>query len=297
MIKFIGLIFFISLLSSSCSNFKLKTIIENKKNDLLAGESFLRYSTKRFELVQSRDNSIQRAVTFCHQGKISYGLSLLKKQIKKERNNPIYWNHIGTCHYLNDDLPKAKYFFNISISKGVKARTTLTSFSPALNNLGLVYMKLRAYDLALSSLKKADSEGTLLTPKFNMLQLYIKFAQLKKAKELSDFLYSKAPQDIDVISSRATIYLLKGKYKIAKKYYEKVNRKYLEREDISGQYAIVLFKLGFLEKAKKMLQNGQYTMIKPIKVMRDGLSIIIERKLELLKDSKYSEGILANKRS
>jgi tetratricopeptide (TPR) repeat protein len=290
------LLFTLSLLLASCSNHRLETIIENEKNDVLAGESFLRYSSKRFEVIRSRNNMIQTAVTYCHQGDISDGLAQLKKYLIQERKNPNYWNHIGTCYYLNNQLSKAKYYFEIALKMGHTANQKTSSFLPAYNNLGLVYIKLRSFDKALNHFKLADKGGVLVTPKFNMLQLYLKFGQLKKALKLSLVLYRLAPKDIDVISSLGTINLLQGKYKESKNFYDQIHKKYLEREDISGQYAIVLYKLGYYEDAKRMLQFGQYTQIKSIKKMRDSLSNIIERKLKLLKDSELIDFAKVNMR-
>ena len=273
----------------SCANYKLETRIENEADDVLAGESFLRYSTKRFEIIQSKKNAIQSAVTYCHQNEFKKGLSILRKNLKKEQENPNYWNHLGTCFYLNNQFAKAKYYFLISLQKGKRKGHKVSEFLPAYNNLGLVFMKLRSYDNALSNFKLADLRGKLLTPKFNMLQLYLKFGQLQKAYELANHLYRKSPKDVDVISSLGTIHILRGEFDVANKYFKKLDPKYLEREDISGHYAIVLYKLGNLEGAKKMLQNGQYTRIKPIKNMRDNLSNIIERELKVLKELEYDK--------
>ena len=52
-----------------------------------------------------------------------------------------------------------------------------------------------------------------------------------------------------------------------------------------------------LEEAKRMLQKGQYTRIQPIKKMRDSLSIMIERKLKMLKDIEYDKPKVVDKRS
>lgn len=279
----------IVLLSVSCANYKLETSIENESNDVLAGESFLRYSSKRFEIVQSKGNSIQTAVTYCHQGDYTKGLELLKVNLKKEKENPNYWNHLGTCYYLNNQLAKAKYYFQISLEKGIEKGQKNSNFLPAYNNLGLVYLKLRSYEDALTNFKLADAKGKLLTPKFNMLQLYLMFGQLDKAYQLGSYLYRKSPLDVDIISSLGTIHLLKAEYKVANQYFQKLDKKYLDREDISGHYAIVLYKLGKLEEAKRMLQNGQYTRIKSIKNMRDSLSLIIERELKVLKELEYDK--------
>ena len=289
------------LVICSCSNFKLETSIENEVNDVLAGESFLRYSSKRFKIVQDKGNIIQTAVTYCHQERIAKGLEILKKNLTQEQENSNYWNHIGTCYYLKNDFAKAKYYFDIALEKGKTKKSTnkinISTFYPAYNNLGLVYLKLRSYDKALKNFKLADGKGLLVTPKFNMIQLYLKFGQINKAFSLAKILYKKAPLDVDVISSLGAIHLLKGEYNMSQKYYKMIEKKYYEREDISGHYAIVLFKLGYLEEAKKMLQKGQYTRIQPIKKMRDSLSIMIERELKILKEFKYDNAKTVDKRS
>ena len=148
------------IVNISCANLKLETIIENEKNDVLAGESFLRYSANRIKLVQGKGNLIQTAVTYCHQNKISKGLEILRQNLLKEKENPNYWNHVGTCYYLLNSFAKSKYYLKIALAKGINLEIEKTenksTFYPAYNNLGLIYLKLRDYDKALLYFKLAD---------------------------------------------------------------------------------------------------------------------------------------------
>ena len=94
----------------------------------------------------------------------------------------------------------------------------------------------------------------------------------------------------------ATIYMLEGNYKISERYFKKVPEKFLDREDISGSYAIVQYHLGKYEEARLTLQKGQYTQIETIKNMRKNLKLLIERELERLKEEQDAKRLKTGKR-
>jgi tetratricopeptide (TPR) repeat protein len=206
--------------------------------------------------------------------------------------NPTYWNHVGTCYYLQDKLEKAEYYFKLAVNIAKKQKRV---FAIAHNNLGLIQLRLRHYDNALALFNKAEISG-LLTPKFNKLQLYLQFGQLTKAKELAFQLENINNKDVDVIVAIATIYMLEGKYQTSEKYFKKIPKKFLDREDISGSFAIVQYHLGKFEEAKLTLQKGQYTQIRIIKNMRKNLKLLIERELKRLKEEQENKRLQIGKR-
>ncbi|MCO4794958.1 MAG: tetratricopeptide repeat protein [Bacteriovoracaceae bacterium] len=279
-------------LVTSCSNYRLETQIESAKNDVLSGESMLRYSQSRLERIEQSKNPLIAAVSKCYQENYTEGLTDLKKNLKNNNNNPAYWNHIGTCYYLDNQFAKAEYFFKLSLTT---AKNKKKDFPSALNNLGLVQLKLRHYDSALDYFTKAEKFG-IITPKFNKLQLYLQFGQIEKARTLARKLESINSNDVDVLVALATIHMLDGDYKTSEKYFKNIPKKFLDREDISGNYAIVLFKLKKFEEAKLALQNGQYTQIKSIKNMRKNLEQMIERELKLLKEERDAKRLKTSNR-
>jgi tetratricopeptide (TPR) repeat protein len=280
------------LLITSCSTHRLNTQIEKSDSDLLSGESMLRYSENRLERIEKHKNSLIAAVSLCYQKEYSEGLDKLKQNIKGNIENPSYWNHVGTCYYLEDKLEKAEYYFKLALNTAKKQKR---EFAVAENNLGLIQLRLRHYDKALELFKKAEKSG-ILTPRFNKLQLYLQFGQLTKAKELAFQLQNINDKDVDVIVALATIYMLEGKYKTSERYFKRIPEKFLDREDISGSYAIVQYHLGKYEEAKLTLQKGQYTQIRTIKNMRKNLKLLIERELERLKEEQDAKRLKTGKR-
>jgi len=280
------------LLITSCSTHRLDTQIEKSDSDILSGESMLRYSDNRLERIEQHKNPLIAAVSLCYQKDYKGGLDKLKKILKGNIENPSYWNHVGTCYYLDDKLEKAEYYFNLALGTAKKQKRT---FSVAENNLGLVQLRLRHYDKALELFKKAEKSG-ILTPKFNKLQLYLQFGQLTKAKELAYKLEDINSKDVDVKVALATIFMLEGNYKRSESYFKQIPKKFLEREDISGSYAMVQYHLGMYEEARLTLQKGQYTQIKTIKNMRKNLKLLIERELERLKEEQDAKRLKTGKR-
>ena len=280
------------LLITSCSSHRLSTHIEKSDSDLLSGESILRYSENRLERIEQHKNPLIAAVSLCYQKKYSEGLEKLRQYFIVNIENPSYWNHVGTCYYLQDKLEKAEYYFKLAVNISKKQKRV---FAIAYNNLGLIQLRLRHYDNALEFFNKAEISG-LLTPKFNKLQLYLQFGQLSKAKELAFQLENINNKDVDVIVAIATIYMLEGKYQTSEKYFKKIPEKFLDREDISGSFAIVQYHLGKFEEAKLTLQKGQYTQIRIIKNMRKNLKLLIERELKRLKEEQDNKRLQIGKR-
>ena len=74
---------------------------------------------------------ITQALVFCHQGAISNGIKILNSIYSKYSKEARYYNSLGVCYFKMQNLRKAKYYFDYSVS--------LKKYSPALNNLAIMY--------------------------------------------------------------------------------------------------------------------------------------------------------------
>ena len=241
---------FILVFLIGCQSLSLKNISRKSGEDVLEKESMLRFTKKRLKKISHSNKNQLKSLALCYQGEISQGLKSLNKNYAKNKNKPSYWNHIGTCYFLNDNISKARMFFQKSHFLAKK------QFSPALNNLGLLYLKEKQFEASLRYFQQAIKVApSSLTPQFNLGHLYLQLGQSKKAEDIFKKLYRINQKDIDVISALGSIALTKGKIKESLAYFKKVSGKDLRRPDISLNYAMALTQANEKVKAKKVLAN------------------------------------------
>jgi tetratricopeptide (TPR) repeat protein len=162
-----------------CATSSKTNTISKSENDGLRFESFSRYNLQRLEAVKGKT-----ALASCHSGKFTESLDKLKQTLDIEKNNPKYWNKIATCYLLKQELPKAKFYFDLALKTSGKDTRTQAVIN---NNLGLYYNLLGKESLAVNAFEEASKlQPKFLTPKYNLSTLYLRFGIYKKAKKLLD---------------------------------------------------------------------------------------------------------------
>jgi tetratricopeptide (TPR) repeat protein len=258
------------------------SVIRDKDQDLLSGESFIRYSEPRLENLNTNKN--YTAISFCHNGDVEKGLEQLKEKYSEAKLDPEYWNNIGTCYYLKGDISKAKFYYNTAIST---AKDKNLAYPFALNNLGVMYLKLRQYELAYESFSNARKlSPDSLTPVFNLAQFHLSFAEYNNAYEILLSLYQKNPKDVDILSSLGTLHLYKKDYNTAISYFSKIQNEHLNRADIATHYAMALYQIGDYEKAILIVKESKTGEIEQFKAISKELEALLEEKLEKLEEVK-----------
>lgn len=246
MIKIIALII---LTSCSLSQINRQT---NFEKDLFNDETLLRFNSVAIkQLSESQDIKLS-SLAQCHQGQSKEGLKKLQSHYAKFKTDPFYWNIVGTCYYLGEQMPKASFYFQhaLNLSKRSKARAY------TFNNLGVILLKQRHYDQAFEMFSKSMKiNKSLVTPKFNLAQLHIQFGQIQEASRLLNELLEREPEDIDVLTSLAVIAMIDEDYKKAISIYEKFEDEQLQRADIAGYFALSLYKDGQYNRAKEVLEE------------------------------------------
>jgi len=278
MIKNISFILFSIHLLLSCGSKSIRSSISKDKQDVLAKESFLRYDSERIEVVIQSKNPLISATALCHQGKFNRGLSKLKKQYYQNRKNEKYWNSIAICYYLKGNLGKAEYFLHLSINTAKKKKS---HYAPAHNNLGILFLKQRHFDMAHQQFQMAIKKSPqFLTPHFNLVKLYIQFGQFDDALLKLHKLSEVSPLDTDILAGFGTIYVLKNEPNRSLPYFEKISPHDLSREDIALYYALSLYHIKHYKKAHKVLTQQKHTQIKSIRSMSKKLKTLILKALE-----------------
>ena len=171
----------------------------SQKEDVLSAETLSHASTSQVRMMLSSKDPISKSVSLCYQGKYKKAFKVISKNYSAYKNNPGYWNQVGTCYFLKKDLRKAVLFYH-------RAKLKDKNYVPAINNLGVVYLYQGKDQKALKSFQVA-LKGNLdaKTPSFNIAQLYMKFGKVKKAEEIVIGLRDIAPDDIDINSLLGTL--------------------------------------------------------------------------------------------
>ncbi|MCF8058372.1 MAG: tetratricopeptide repeat protein [Bacteriovoracaceae bacterium] len=266
----VGLLFF-----CSCATKHLTSKVSDPLTDSFREESFLRYTEDRLKTLE---NTPYQALAKCHGGDTTEGLNQLQKKMKENKKDPEYWNQVGMCYFLNEDYTKAEYFYELSLSQ-VKKR----SFAPALNNLGVLKLKLRHYEDALNYFKNAASaSGAHKVPLFNQAQVYLQFNLLDQAAPILEDLSKTSKNDPDLLFSLGSVYLLKGQMKRALHTYNQIPDSYKNREDVTLVRAISLYEQGLYYEAKEALEAKNFIDYVPLKRSAQKLTKLLEEKIKAI---------------
>jgi len=219
----------------------------------------MRFNSKRIELFEKKSlNEISKAVAACHEEKIVKGKDILEEKMQHEKTNPFYWNALGTCYYLNNEIPKALFFIDLANESLVNYKGNDKKLAEASieNNVGLIHLKMQRFNEAFDSFKKASELApNMLTPKINQAQIHLEFGQNEKAIEILKALDQKARGDIDILYSLSLAYFRIQDYDKSFNTMIRIDRNYLNRADIVGLYAMNLMKKNRLQEAKAILEK------------------------------------------
>jgi len=258
-----------------CASSVPRPKIENLDQDLFRNESLTQYSITNLELAQNKKGST--AIALCHKNKISEGLELLKTSFAQQKNHPLYWLHVGNCYYLNGNFDKAKFFYNISLETASK-NEQLKAF--AFNNLGILYLKnnhiLEARDYFEKSHK---GNPDLITPRYNLGQIYIRYGLLTEALRLLSPLESQNPKSIELLSALGIIHTLDNNSKQALNYFKRIPEPLRQREDIACAYALALYNLKDFTSAKAVLSERKSLGLKEMHHMASILMDEIDKEI------------------
>ena len=250
---------------ASCSSTHFTNKIQNEQNDILLEESLLRYHTNRLIKIEDQNNIISNALVACHQEKITKGLGILEDGMHQHKNNPFYWNAVGTCYSLAKEYSKSIFYYELGLEASLDSNKSFNlqqrkkAEATIINNLGLIHLHHKRYDEAFDSFQKSSSlVPAFITPEFNKAQLYIEFNKNKKALEILKRLELKNDNDIDLLYTLALVYFRLNDLNNSYTYIMKINKDYLNRADIVGLYAFNLLKKNRAEEAKAILERRLY---------------------------------------
>jgi tetratricopeptide (TPR) repeat protein len=175
-----------------------------------------------------------------------------------EKANPLYWNALGVCFALSNELPKASFYYDLGLEATTLYKGSDKKLAEAalLNNLGLIHLNLKKYNDAFLAFKKAETlSPDLFSIQLNLSQLFLEFKHDDKALVILNKLENIRPGDIDVLYSLALIYSHQNEYEKALLTLSKIKSEKLNRPDIAGTYAFDLLKTNQLTEAQAVMEK------------------------------------------
>ena len=236
-----------------------------------------------YELVNS-------ALSLCHNNKIAEGKETLLKVMTNEKTNPIYWNALGVCYYLNQENQKANFYFEIGLEsiplyKGADKKQAEAAL---LNNSSLIHISYARFNDAFSLLKKADTIAPeMFSVKLNLAQIFLEFKYDDQALIILNKLENARPGDFDLLYSMALIYSRKNEFEKALLYLAKIKEEKNKDADVAGLFAYNLFKTNQLNEALLLIEKR-----KSSDLFNDR-----NRMLEKVISSKLEEQVIALKKA
>ncbi len=222
---------------------------EVSSDDSLSKESISRLPGPKIEEVASSDDPVSRGIGKCYGKNFAEANKIFEANYKRYKNNPAYWNQIGTCQFLKGQYRKALLFYN-------KARTLSSSYAPPVNNIGVIHQRQGRDQKALAAFKKAvELNKFSLTPIFNLAQLYLKYGFVDKSQNIFKTLYNKNDDDVDVLNALGTGQLLKENYSVSINYFSKIPRGKLSNPKYGLNFAIALKAGGRVKDAKAVFDR------------------------------------------
>ena len=239
------------ILVTSCASKHKNYKISNDKYDALRHESLYRYDANRLSKF-APDNSL----ALCHNGQFKKAEDLFVSELDIRKDEASYWMEVGTCYYLKGEYPKAKFYYQMAL--GLNPSKELQS--AIINNLGLIYLRKLKYDEAKEHFQKASNlSPTALTPRYNLVQVFLYFGHYHNAEKNLTQLYRLNPNDVDFIYLLGHTKLMQNQYKKAELYFNAIPQEYLRRQDMANNLAMLYIKLSQFRKADKVLHAGDRT--------------------------------------
>ncbi|MCY4644337.1 MAG: tetratricopeptide repeat protein [Bacteriovoracales bacterium] len=251
------------------SDFKKETLVRYNKNedyydvfdfpkslkDSLLAETLQRSSSMLLRSPAEEKNGreveseILKLASLCYKGEFEEAFSIVDNLYRRYKKHPGYWNQVGNCYFLLNDLRKADLFYKQALKYDKK-------YAPAYNNIGNIHIKRGEYEKSMAAFEKAYKlEPYSLTPIYNLAQIYLNFGVINKAENLFLKIERKRSGDPSVLGGLATIYLFKNKITESISFFKKIPSDNLENPSIGLNYAVALKVLGNHDDAQDIFDD------------------------------------------
>lgn len=225
---------------------------DESEYDSLSKESIERLPTPKLENITEADGPLSAAIAHCHNRNFAKGFSIIDKVYAKYKRHPSFWNIQGSCYFLKRERRKALIYYNKSLNID-------SSYTPAINNIGVMYWRDGKYQKSLLAFEKALSKNSnSITPIFNLANLSLKFGLVSKSKKYFSQCYRKNSHDRDVVNALGVISLLEGRYADAIRFYESLDDDYLSLPHVGPNFSVALKIKGRVKDSHAIFRDTKY---------------------------------------
>ena len=225
--------------------------MEKPINDSLVEETIQRVTASNVKLEKATEDKdeISELASMCYAREFKRAFISIDNLYRRYQKHPGYWNQVGTCYLLRNELRKANLFYKQALKYN-------KHYAPAYNNIGNIHIRRKEYEKALAAFKKAhELKKNALTPAFNLAQIYLNFGVVNKAQELLLNIENQKGGDSSVWGALATAYLFQGNITKSLSYFERIPAGGQRYPGIGLNYSVALMISGKKEEALRVFKN------------------------------------------
>jgi len=220
-------------------------------NPALEDETLDRYSMEELEKIADEKDPLVIMAIRCAKKDFNKAFILADQIFQKYQKIPSYWNLIANCHLMQGSQRKALLFYN-------KALEVTPNYVPALNNIGVLYTFQNDDQKAFLAFERANKASAFSkTPRYNLARLYLKYGIVDKSIPLFKGILSSSQNDIQVLNSLASAYVISGDYKEALNVYGRIPKKFYEQPSLGLNLALTYFYLNQQKLALSVFDDIQ----------------------------------------
>lgn len=161
---------------------------------------------------------------------------------------------MGNCSFWKGNKKEARLYYTL----GLKATSSSTQKAILYNNIGTTYYHEKHYQNALFYYQKSNNLAPqLLTPQFNLIELYLQFGLREKAGGHLSTLLSKKSSDFELKKAQANYELIGHRLPQTLKLFAQFSPDDLKKREIANYYAFALYLNGNRDEAKQILAETE----------------------------------------
>lgn len=215
----------------------------------LQDETLDRYSPAELSNLNVSDDPLMEISLLCSNGDYSKAFEVAGRSFNRYQKVAAYWNQVANCHLNAGSYRKALLFYN-------KALEVSPNYTPALNNIGVMYSRQGQNQKALIAFERAGNKSKFSkTPRYNLAKLYLAFGLTESALPVFESLLRESPADVDILNAVASSHFLLSDYQRALSYYQKIPQNLWSRAEIGLNLAWTLSSAGRNDEGLRVLKD------------------------------------------
>lgn len=219
------------------------------ENPGLQDETIDRLNSDELNQIDPKSDELLGLAVVCAKGDKDDSRKLIDSLYQKYQNYPSYWTQVANCYLKQNEYRKALLYFN-------KALEISPSYTPALNNIGVLYYRQGQEQKAFVAFERAGKSSRFSkTPRLNLAKLYLSFGLADQAFPIVNGLVNQSPNDNDLIVTLGNVYFLKAQYQDALKQFFRLDQKLWSQADIGLNVSYSLYKVGKKKDAENVLDK------------------------------------------